>query len=193
MLTNAKIIIIALSLFFAAAQNYSYAQDNSLPKNITVLGKKLNLKQNSGDDQKFLAEYIPENETFENWTLMFAIRHIAGDHFDPKATAVQAANNIAQRKAEGDLYANSMILAAPDGKSVAIDFLVSDKDLLEHNVWRYFIGSKGLSSYQIARRSYGISDNAGKTQEFISDIKTKRSDILEQIMRADLPLTKFAE
>jgi hypothetical protein len=77
-----------------------------------------------------------------------------------------------------------MVMESPDKKSVVVDFLISDKDLLEHNVWRFFKGDGGLVSYQIARRTYSMD----KTTEFITSIKTRRTEILNEIVRKDLPV-----
>jgi hypothetical protein len=101
---------------------------------------------------------------------MFAIRFQEGENLDPNATAQKTHLNIQNRKKSGDLLANSMVLTSADKKSVVVDFLVSDKDMLEHNIWRYFKLNGGLVSYQI---------------------QTDREKLLKEITRADLPMPNF--
>jgi hypothetical protein len=164
----------------------------SVPKSVTVLGKTLTLKdsQGGGTGGKFIAEYIPGDESFDNWTLMFASRFEPGAGLDPMATAAAAANRISARKQSGDLLANSAIFKSADGKSVVIDFLSSEGGLIEHNVFRYFRTPKGLVSFQIARRIYKAEQS--DVQAFIRSIKTKRNQIVSELMRADLPVSESA-
>lgn len=187
-----KRILIALALIVSIPTIIS-AQDSSLPKTVTVLGETLVIKENKGSTrQGFIAEYIPEKETFENWTIMFATRFSPGENLDPRAAAQQTASNITARKNSGDPLANSMIMEAPDKKSIAIDFLASDRDFMEHNVWRYFKTRKGLVSLQIARRHYERDSDSNSSQEFIKSIKTIRPKILDELMRSDLPTVSVA-
>jgi hypothetical protein len=71
----------------------------SLPRSLTVLGKTLVLKDSHDDGRggKFIAEYIPGDETFDNWTLMFASRFIAGARLDPMASALATLDSGAKR------------------------------------------------------------------------------------------------
>jgi hypothetical protein len=166
----------------------------SLPTSVTVLGKTLVLKdsQGGGPGDKFLAEYIPSDETFDNWTLMFASRFVPGAGLDPMASAVATANRISARKQSGDLLANSAVFKSADGKSVVVDFLSSEGDIIEHNVFRYFRTPKGLVSFQIARRIYSNKAEQSDIQAFIRGIKTKRNQIVSESMRADLPVSEGA-
>lgn len=165
-----------------------HAQNVPLPSSLIVMGNKLILKGVSENKKPVLiAEYIPAVETFDNWTFMFATRLTLGKNPDPQASALALANVVTKRKASGDIYANSMVLKAPDGKSVAVDFLASTDQYLEHNIWRYFSTKKGLVSFQIARRNYKLPEN-GSTTDFIRSIEKQRTALLNEIMRKDLPV-----
>jgi hypothetical protein len=161
----------------------------TLPKSLTVLGKTLVLKDNHGGapGEKFIAEYVPVDETLDNWTLLFASRFDPGVGLDPMASALAAANRVSARKQSGDLLANSAVFRAGDGKSVVVDFLISEGDIVEHNVFRYFNTSEGLVSLQIARRIYNSKAKEGDLEAFIKAIKTKRNEIVRELTRADLP------
>jgi hypothetical protein len=170
------------------------APEHVLPQSVTVLGQSLVLKdtQGGGPGQKFIAEYIPKDETFDNWTSMFASRFVPGTDLDPKASAEATAERIMDRKEKGDAMANAMVLEAPDGKSIVVDFLLSEGNIIEHNIFRYFQAAKGLVSLQIARRVYQNAANDQQVKDFIVSIKTERSSFLKEIMRSDLPVSNGA-
>jgi hypothetical protein len=72
----------------------------SLPESLTVLGKTLVLKDShdGGPSGEFIAKYIPYDETFDNWTLVFASRFVPGAGLDPMTSAVATANRISGRR-----------------------------------------------------------------------------------------------
>ena len=165
----------------------------TLPKSLTVLSHPLTLKDTKGGaaGQPFIAEYIPGNETFDNWTMMFASRFVPGQDLDPKVSATTTARKIIARRETGDTVANAAVFEAKDGKSVVVDFLISQGNVFEHNIFRYFKTPKGLVSLQIARRVYDTSSNSSsddKVKDFIKSIPTEREKILAEIMRKDLPV-----
>lgn len=205
MLTKRNLLIIALlagtgattfSMFAPAMQMRAQAaQEHSPPKSVTILGTKLPLKDSRGGGagQQFIAEYIPKGETFDNWTMMFASRFVPGTQLDPAASAEATAHRISARKEKGDPMANAAVFKAPDGKSIVVDFLMSEGNVIEHNVFRYFQTPKGLVSLQIARRIYETKTNNQEVKDFITSIKAKRGVILNEIMRADLPVDEAAK
>jgi hypothetical protein len=193
-LISTAFISTALLSVFAVVFDASAEQAVPLPKDVKILGTTLSLKESKGDEKRgFIAEYIPEGETFDDWTLMFAVRYQAGPEMDPKAAAAAAAKNVDNRKGNGDLVANSMVLAGPDGKSFAIDFMISEKNIYEHNVWRYYNTGKGLVSLQIARRAYlkGATDSSGT--DLIRSVPEMRKKMLSELTRPDLPTPSFAK
>lgn len=181
--------IIQLVAFTILLTSPAFAQDNTLPKSLTIIGRSLTIKENKGDSIGFIAEYIAQNETFDNWTTMFALRFVPGKELNPHASAIVTANKIKERKAKGDVIANSMVLESNDKKSVAVDFLISDGNIYEHNIWRYIKTENGLVSYQIARRIY--SSNSDDIKKFITSVPQAREKILNEITRKDLPMPSF--
>ena len=170
------------------------AAESSPAKTVTVLGKTLALKDTKGGGagEKFIAEYIPANETFDNFTLMFASRFIPDPHLDPLASAEATANRISARK-QSDPLANAAVFKSDDGKSAVVDFLMSQGKVTEHNVFRYFTTPKGLVSLQVARRMYDNDTNDDEIKDFIKTIPTKRVAILKELMRSDLPISDGAK
>lgn len=161
-------------------------------KAVKILGTVLTLKESQGGapGQQFLAEYIPANETWDNWSIMYAVRWLPSQ-LSPKQAAVATAQKIKELKLAGDPVANSAVFEADDGKSVAVDFLVSSKkpEMFEHNVFRYFRTANGLASVQIARRVYESKSSETQMQDFIRGIPKVRDQIFEELARPDLPVT----
>lgn len=192
------VVFLFLSLFFSHLfiPAALAAPETSMPKSLTILGKQVVLKdcQGGGPGQKFIAEYIPENENWDNWTSMFASRYVPGNgqKLDALASAEATAARITERKKNGDIMANSAVFKAPDGKSVVVDFLISEGKIIEHNIFRYFPSANGLVSLQIARRVYDDKANDAEVKAFIESIKTQRKTLLEETMRADLPVCAAA-
>jgi hypothetical protein len=161
-------------------------------KSVTILGKTLSTKGKEGGapGQPALCEYIPANETFDNWTLMFALRFTPGDKLDPKASAILTAEKVKSLRASSkDPVANAAVFESKDGKSVNVDFLTSSAkpEVFEHNVFRYFKVPGGMYSYQIARRIYGTPSNQDDIGKFIKDIPAQRERIFKELNRPDLP------
>jgi hypothetical protein len=169
-------------------------QNQSLPKTVSVLGKTLTLKDSKGGGaaQPFIAEYIPSEETWDNWTTMFSSRFIPGKQLNAMVSAQSTAAKITARREKGDVVANAAVFQTDDGKSVVVDFIMSEGKVYEHNVWRYFTKPDGLVSFQIARRVYDNGRNEDEIQSFIRSIKDKRSEILKAIMSTDLPVSLSA-
>lgn len=170
--------------------------DASLPKTLKFMGKSLEVKNNQrGPSGEFIAEYIPAGETWDNWTSMYACRLLPGVGLDPEASAKATAAKIMERKQGGDPVANAAVFKQNDGKSVAVDFLVSQGPMLEHNVFLYYSTPKGLASKQYARRLYG---GKGKTPDdtvktFIMGIPQMRAQILKELQGQNAPMTAFAK
>lgn len=172
------------------------ATDASLPKTLKFMGKSLEVKNNQrGPSGEFIAEYIPADETWDNWTSMYACRLLPGNGLDPEASAKATAARIMERKQGGDTVANAAVFKQNDGKSVAVDFLVSQGPMLEHNIFLYYSTPKGLASKQFARRLYGgkskTSDDTVKT--FIMAIPQLRAEILKELQGPNAPMTAFAK
>lgn len=178
-------------LFCGTAANSAPEQQNQSAKTVKILGKLLTLKdsQGGGPGQPFIAEFIPAGETWDNWTMMYAVRFVPGDKPDPKRSAFATAQNVLQKKKEGDPVANAAIFEQSDGKSVAVDFLLSapKPEMFEHNVFRYFAAPNGLVSLQIARRIYAGNSTEAQMQDFIKDIPKVRTQIFKELARPDLP------
>lgn len=143
------------------------------------MGQELTLKDQHGNEQQgFIAEYIPQSQTWDNWKLLFAIRFVPTKDIDPHSVAKGVMENIANKKNEGDPFANGQILINDKKNLIAVDFLVSSlgtsskEFFLEHNVFVYFKVPKGIVSYQIARRIYNKEASKDAIKSFILEIPT---------------------
>lgn len=170
-------------------------QDTSMPATMKIMDHTLTLKENKlTPSGAYLAEYIPETETFDNWTWLYGCRLIPDTSLEPKASAIATARNVMERKAAGDKVANAMVFKDNDDKRVAVDFLVSSDNLntLEHNIFVYYKAPKGLVSLQLARRLYSGANSDERVKNFIVAIPELRGKILKELSRPDMPVTQYA-
>ena len=163
----------------------------TFPEKIVILDTELSLKEKKDiGSGGFIAEYIPEGKTWENYDILFAIRFYPGNDGDPLLSANATAKNLFRRKAV-DPLANGSVYKSKDGKSFLVDFIISDgKDplkLLEHNVFRFLGGTKGVLSYQIVRRAYSSEKTNEEMNNFIKGIALLREKIFQDISRPNLP------
>ena len=180
--------IVSVLGILCACITVVYAASSGFPNQISLLGASLEHTFQQEVKTGLLVEYTKPEESEDDWTLLFAIRYFSGPELDPLDSAEAAARRVEAWKAN-DPVANSLVLRAPDGKSFVIDFLFSNDDVLEQNVFRYFKTENGLVSYQIARRVH----NRDEHRDFILGIPKVRDQILREIMREDLgiPLEQF--
>jgi hypothetical protein len=157
-----------------------------LPKELTMLGQKLSLKNAKSTEAGFVAEYIPKQETWENWTLMLAVRTYTAALTPAQAVAMKA-EEIAGRKAQGDAIANSMTFRKTDATREVhvIDFLMSQGPIVEHNIMSFSKRPDGrLASYQLARRYYRDEIEAVdriRFEAFVTEIKTERDTFIQEL------------
>ena len=173
---------------------------NGLPDKITILGQELVLKNEGVDaDGGFLAEYIPSFSTWDDWTLLFAIRIFPGPNFDPDALAQEKVGQILAMKQTQPL-SNGQAWKKPDGKTALADFIECSPDftsdlhhgLMEHNFWRYSKVENGVLAYQIARRIYASKSSGEEMLAFIKSIRLLRGSIFTEIDNPRLPIPVLA-
>jgi len=166
----------------------AFSQEAVAPEAVTILDTPLVLKYHQTKNGQTIFEYTQDNETLEQWSLMFAVRVLPGKNLSPYASVQATAQKIAARKKQGDPVANSLVMKSDDGDSYAIDFLISEGTLIEHNVFRYLKTEGGMMSYQIARRVDISRDGSETVQQFIKAIPNERGRILRELLRKDLPV-----
>jgi hypothetical protein len=153
-------------------------------KSIIVLGSPLVLKNEKSTADQYLAEYIPLNETFDNFTKMFAVWGRL-DGSDAQAQVKAKIQFVTSRKIT-DPVANYSAFQSDDKKSFGLDFLISEDALMEHNVWSFQNVKGGVLAYQYVRRHYeGKSAQSGA--DFIKEIPSVRDQVLTFFKTASLP------
>jgi hypothetical protein len=178
---------------FAAVSPASgqYGRVSAPPKNITIMGRNLTLRERKGGGmgQGASASYISPSETPDSWTFMFSVYYSPGTS-NPAEAAMAAVDKIKMRKASHqDPLASASMFESKDHRSANVDFLVSSTKpkLLEHNVFHYFKSPGGLSSYQIARRIFGTPTNRLEVNQFLSGMQRARVQMFQELARTDLP------
>jgi hypothetical protein len=161
------------------------------PPTASLLEQKLVLKsQESSKSEDLVAEYIPAGESLDHWTLMLGVR-IFSVKLTPAKAAEMKAQEIAARREQGDVMANSMSFAKDETR--VIDFVISQPPIVEHNVMSFKTLPDGrLVSYQLARRYY--QDPSGEVDDglraFMGEIRTKRDAYVKEIDRISIELLK---
>jgi hypothetical protein len=153
------------------------------PPSVTVLGQSLVLKSNvTSATEDLVAEYVPEKETLDRWTLMLGVRIFKAKLAPDQAVAMKT-GEVEARRAQGDYMANSMAFAKGDFK--VIDFMMSQPPIVEHNVMSFSRRPDGrLVSYQIARRYYQPSSEVDDgLRTFVGEVKTNRDRYVQEIER----------
>jgi hypothetical protein len=158
-----------------------------LPREITFNSMKLVRKTNQKTPDMLLAEYIPAGETLENWTVLLAIRWQKVPPIDLGAKAISVGDLIQARKAAGDPVANAVVMKTADGSASAVDFMLSEGEILEHDIQRYSNGRTGFVSYQFAQRIYHFKSDLEKLKKFVLDIQSNQPQYFSAIMAKDLP------
>ncbi|MBL7685448.1 MAG: hypothetical protein JNK65_05375 [Deltaproteobacteria bacterium] len=173
-----------------SGQQRSSIRSEGVPKSIVVLGKTLVLKEEKNTNNQFLAEYIPNEENFKNFTKMFALwGRLDGSTADSQVKAkVQFVNS---RKGK-DPVANYNLFQSNDKKMFGLDFLISEEGVMEHNVWAFQNVNGGVLAYQYVRRYY-VQNNSSGDENFIRGIPEIRNQILQFFKEAILPRPKGYE
>ena len=151
---------------------------------IQVLGTTLTLKEEKKLPKQYLGEYISSEESFDNFTKMFAIwGRLDGQD---AITQVKAKVQFVNARKGTDPVANYKLFIGDDKKSYGLDFMISEGGVIEHNVWNYTNINSGVLSYQFVRRHYE-GKSAQSAQDFIKSAPQVGSEVLTFFKTGSLP------
>lgn len=153
----------------------------SFRDSVTYQGRKLVKKYEEGA----MAEYIPQKESLDNWSEMFAVRvHLTPS--TPEEAIEHLEKNLEVLKTSGkDSYAR--VIESYSSSEERIHFIVltlSEGEVFEYNVFRYIeIEPDKLISFQLAKRYYRgrefTEEEAKKVVEWTMDqINGSREDVM---------------
>jgi hypothetical protein len=160
----------------------------NIPKKLQFLDQTFKKVFDDSDVNGTLHQYVLPKEAVDNWSRMFAVRFFPGTKVSPRSAVLKAKAVVDERAAQGDQFARSLVFASEDGSSFAIDFLLSHGTSLEHNVFRYYAIDTGVMCYQYSRKLSGSRITNKDVKSFVLAIPDLRSDIFEELNRADLPV-----
>lgn len=181
---NFKFLGVLFVFFFLIAGGVRAEIAAVAGKSVTVLGSPLVLKDEKKTADQYLGEYIPEGETFDNFTKMFAVwGKLDGSTAEFQAKAKM--QFVTARKAT-DPLANFNVFQSADKKTFGLDFLISDGGVMEHNVWSFQNVKGGVLAYQYAERRYD-GKSAQSAEDFIKGIPAVRDQALNFFKTASLP------
>jgi len=152
-----------------SAADHSPAENAAVAsqETIQVDGEPLILAFEGETDGDTIKEFIPADQTLENWTQLAAVRHYA-DLDDPKALAGAVVRKLRERNPP----ANFELLENESTDDIVLDFIVWPEDgaFVEFNVFLYRPAQGGgLVMYQYALRAYGDD-----SEEFIKNMQAER-------------------
>ncbi len=182
--------IFLFLLIFYCSIGSAQTNERILLKSTEILNEELYLEFEEKSQNGMLVEYIPEEEDLKSWSVLFSIRLAYGVDFDPKASAASTVRNINNRKGH-DPIASVLAFKSSDEKSYIVDFLVSQGNIFEHNVMRFFRFEKGVARLQIARRLYYKGEGTEYVGDFIDSARLNRNKIYSEIM--NIKLDEFIE
>ena len=135
----------------------------------------------------YLQEWIPENETFDNYSQMFTVAVILAEEVTPEL-AVQMKVEELEERAKSDACCNYQVLE--NNGEYILDFLVSDGNgktlnLVEWDIHHYktaiINGKKAQQLNFISTRAYGDD-----IMPFLESIKSKRAEWINALTQMDV-------
>jgi hypothetical protein len=159
-----------------------------MPPSVTFLDQQFVLQHHKRHDHLTIWEYLPDGQSFGDWTRLFAVRLAANRGLTVQRAAAKKIRYIKIRKENGDKVANYQAFRK-EGR-IVVDFLISsDKrgGFLEHNLFLYQKPAGRVLSYQFARRIYSKNATEDEIRTFIKAIPEKRTGLVRELTRRDLP------
>ena len=127
-------------------------------------------------------EYIPEEETLEEWSSLIAIRTYAG-----RKDYRELAGRLVQALKQKNPLAKAAIHTSPDGKRSMVDFVTWDieAEVTEFNVFIYQLtpDGQGVLAQQYAERAYGKEEGL----ELLRELKERRPKLLAEVGEFKFP------
>lgn len=145
-----RMTITALALALALSLVEAGAAPSAAP--ISVVGDPLVAKYDSLSAEGGLIEFVPPNETIEDWTRLVGYRAF----LDSRQTAPEAAAALARQTRQR--FPGTQVRLFKRGNEAVVGFALATSDeAAEYNVFRYALGpgGHGLVSLQYARRLRG--------------------------------------
>ena len=138
----------------------------------------------------YLQEWIPENETFDNYSQMFTVAVILAEEVTPEL-AVQMKVDELEERAKTDACCNYQVLE--NNGEYILDFLVSDGNgktlnLVEWDIHHYktviINGKKAQQLNYISTRAYG-----NDIMPFLESIKDRRAEQINALTQMDIKIS----
>lgn len=157
----------------------------SIASSVRIAGTTFELKEEQRGTSSYVAEYLPAGENFDHFTRMFAVWR-QQDGSTALAQLKAKVQFLAARKGT-DPVLNYTVFVAQEEGSYALDFLISEGAILEHNVWYFKNVKGGALAYQYARRHYR-GESAQAASDFIAGRGPVTAEILAFFKANSLPV-----
>ncbi len=135
------------------------------------------------DDTYYAQEYLPAGENLETFNQMLAI-HLFVKNITAKSAALNKATELAIKMGKNGLV---YLKGNADEKTFVLDFTVTEKKLVEYNLYRYqdidVDGKKGLLVYMYCKRGYGKD-----IKPFLKVLKEVSTDLQNEMFSTEIPV-----
>lgn len=130
----------------------------------------------------FKQEYLPAGQKLERYDQMFMVE--ASRSGTPEGAAAAKLAMLKKRKGS-DPTVNWDIIRNNATGEIILDFILSEKDIVEWNAYRYARLGKtgGVALYAISRRGYG-----DKARDFLVNLKQSRLLAIKALAAFDAPV-----
>lgn len=183
---------ISWLILLVCTSSFAHHDKISPPVTIKIMGKTLEIKENSFHHGDLIVTYLPAGQTMENWTTRFRVRFSEDYKQDTKGKVLAVAKMVAQKKQKGDRAAKFKNLTGKYSKWSMADFVVSDDNCTEHNVIKFLNTKSGALSYQLSRRIYKDSySSRGVLKEFFDYVENGRKANVKLLNGSNLPLASL--
>lgn len=127
-------------------------------------------------------EYLRKKDTFPDYNRMLLLEYM--DNVKAKDALNKKVKELETRRSN-DPVLNYEVITSPDGKQFIIDFLVSNGNTYEWNVYKFAPNQNGNLLYGFSLRSSEKGELNGYT--FFSYLKKNRSDLINKMIETKVP------
>jgi len=146
------------------------------------------------DNGYYKHEYIRKTDSIKGFNKMILIEVLQRDNLTLKEMVTKKTQEIETRKGK-DPVANYQVIENEQSGEFLLDFLISEGDLYEWNVYRYKLidtpKGKAVMLFGYCLRSF--EDAELKYKKFFSLIKNDRTELINSVANYEIPKIELIE
>jgi hypothetical protein len=127
-------------------------------------------------------EYLIHTDSYANYNKMLLLEYLKNEH---PVTLIKTKVNELKRRKQVDSATNYEIIKNPNSEEFIIDFLISDKNVFEWNIYKFLPFKDGTLLYAFSLKS---SQNGEFSREnFFAYLKRNRELLINKMISSKLP------